>query len=115
MDNLNRQMLPFDHTLHVHQAGTVRSDNVFGSGSHVVFHLITPHANGYRLLFYGKHTAKPATFVYMAGLENFDNSLGAEIKSSRTPWQLLWMLTLCGKRAGIFVGLSTSWINSQIS
>lgn len=72
MDNLNRQMLPFDHTLHVHQAGTVRSDNVFGSGSHVVFHLITPHANGYRLLFYGKHTAKPTTFVYMAGLENFD-------------------------------------------
>lgn len=72
MDNLNRQMFPFDDTLHMHQAGTVRSDNVFGSGSHVVFHLITPHADGYRLFFYGKHSAEAATFVYMAGLEHFD-------------------------------------------
>ena len=30
MDNSNRQMFPFDDALHVHQAGTVRPDNVFG-------------------------------------------------------------------------------------
>ena len=57
-------MLPFDDTLHVHQAGTVRSDNVFGSGSHVVFHLITPHADGDCLLFHGKHSAKPQHSSY---------------------------------------------------
>ena len=42
MDNSNRQMFPFDDALHVHQAGTVRPDNVFGSGSHMVFHLVRP-------------------------------------------------------------------------
>ena len=66
-------MLPFDNTLHVHQAGTVRSDNIFGSGGHVVFHLITPHADGDCLLFHGKHSAKAATLVNMAGFENFDS------------------------------------------
>ena len=102
MDNLNRQMLPFDDTLHVHQAGTVRSDNILGSGSHVVFYLITPHADGDCLLFHRKHSAKAATLVNMAGLEYFDafyqieqvtqfivigmfSSVGAEINSSRTP------------------------------
>ena len=29
-------------------------------------------ADGYRLFFYGKHSAEAATFVYMAGLEHFD-------------------------------------------
>ena len=72
MDNLNRQMLPFDDTLHVHQAGTVRSDNILGSGSDVIFYLITPHADGDCLLFHRKHSAKAATLVNMAGLEYFD-------------------------------------------
>ena len=65
-------MLPFDDTLHVHQARTVRSDNILGSGSHVIFYLITPHADGDCLFFHRKHSAKATTLVNMAGLEYFD-------------------------------------------
>ena len=65
-------MLPFDDALHMHQTGTVRSDNVFGSGSHVVFYLIPSHADGHGLFFHGKHTAETAALVDMAGFENFD-------------------------------------------
>ena len=83
MDNLNRQMLPFDDTLHVHQAGTVRSNNILGSGSHVVFYLITPHADGDCLLFHRKHSAKAATLVNMAGLEYFDAFYQIEVASAR--------------------------------
>ena len=66
MDNSNRQMFPFDDALHVHQAGTVRPDNVFGSGSYMVFHLVTSHADGYRLFFYRKHSPEAAALVNMA-------------------------------------------------
>ena len=73
MDNLNGQMFPFDNALHMHQAGTVRSDNILGSGSHVVFHLIAPHTYGNSLLFYGKHSAKAAALVNVAGFEYLDS------------------------------------------
>lgn len=33
----------------------------------------------------------------------------------RTPWQELWRLTRCGKRASSRAGFTTSWRNSQIS
>ncbi len=72
MDNSNRQMFPFDDALHVHQAGTVRSDNILGSGSHMVFHLVTSHADGDCLLFYRKHSAEAAALVNMARFEDFD-------------------------------------------
>ncbi len=72
MDNSNRQMFPFDDALHVHQAGTVRPDNVFGSGSHMVFHLVTSHADGYRLFFYRKHSPEAAALVNMARFKDFD-------------------------------------------
>ena len=72
MDNSNRQMFPFDDALHVHQAGTVRPDNVFGSGSHMVFHLVTSHTDGYRLFFYRKHSSEAASLVNMARFKDFD-------------------------------------------
>ena len=65
MDNLNRQMLPFDDTLHVHQAELVRLGQYI-SGSDVIlpYHA---HADGDCLLFHRKHSAKAATLVNMAG------------------------------------------------
>ncbi len=65
-------MLPFDDTLHMHQAGTVRPDNILGSGSDMIFYLVTPHADGDCLLFHRKHSPEAAALVYMARFKDFD-------------------------------------------
>ena len=72
MNRLNREVVAFDDAAHVHQAGAVGSCDVFGSRTHVVFHLVLSHANRNFRLFDGKHASEAATFVYPLRLKNFN-------------------------------------------
>jgi len=63
-------MAGYNATL-MHQARTVCPYNVFCTRSNVAHHLIMPHLHGYRILFYGKHTAKAATLVFAFMIHDF--------------------------------------------
>lgn len=45
MNHSDRQVLTFDDTLHMHQAGAIRSGDVFGTGLHVMPYLIASHTD----------------------------------------------------------------------
>ena len=72
MNGFHGQVLTIDDTLHVHQARAVGTGDIFGSRLHVMSDFILSHADGYRLLFDGKHTSKTAALVGMSWFENFD-------------------------------------------
>ena len=63
MNETHGQMLFISYALHVHEAGGVRTGDVFGSSGYVTFHLVYAHAATDGLLFYGKHASEAAALV----------------------------------------------------
>ena len=101
----------------MHQARAIRTGDKLGAGTHMILYLVLSHTSRDLRLLDGEHTAETAAFVHPPRLEHLDTfhqgrrsrnlewygilrSLGDERCNSRTPWQLLWILTLCGKTAG---------------
>ncbi len=72
MNRLDRQMFPFDHTLHVHQTGTVGSGDKLGSGTHMILYFIVSHANRYFRFFDSEHATETAAFVDALRLQHLN-------------------------------------------
>ena len=72
MNGLYRQVFTLDDTLHMHQTGTISSGDIFGPGTHMVFHLVMSHTNRDFQLFDGKHSSETATFVNALRFEYLD-------------------------------------------
>lgn len=120
-----------DDALHMHQTGTVGSGDIFGPGFHMMPYFITPIQTETACSSTANIPPKPQHSSIYDSVQNFNTidqlkQVAQFIKirdiqfarsrqeSSRTPWQLLWMLTLCGKRASSLSGFITSWIIAEI-
>ena len=72
MDGADREFVVVDNPLHVHQARRVGARNVFGTRSHVVAHLVAPHADRHGVLLDGEHAAETTAFVAARRLGDVD-------------------------------------------